>query len=237
MARKRGFRESRLEQLDGVAGRIVHQDLFTADSGDNVVAKVRSRRPQSRDDFRKVGDLYGKSIPASWFGLRAIRHRLTAAARWVWCAEYETQVVSRKHGEGRCGMHVFMKTKLLTVERNRGVDIVNDVPDLHCGHFESHSLRFRAPASAGDAAASARPLVQNHLRGRVATVRSGNAGKGVPSGTSLGHVADFVPRSLPRRLPPVRRGGRGRAGASVGIALGIAVKAVAIRPIALDGDK
>jgi hypothetical protein len=34
-------------------------------------------------------------------------------------------------------MHVLVKTELLAVERDRRVNVVNDVPDLNPGHWSA----------------------------------------------------------------------------------------------------
>jgi hypothetical protein len=54
--RKCGLRSSRFEQLDGVAGGVVHQDLLAPDAGDNVIAKVNTRLTEALDGRLDVGD-------------------------------------------------------------------------------------------------------------------------------------------------------------------------------------
>ena len=41
------------------------------------------------DPVGDVVDFNDESVPAPWFGLRAVRHCLSAAALTAWCAEDE----------------------------------------------------------------------------------------------------------------------------------------------------
>src|SRR2546426_11169138 len=71
----------RFKQFDGVAGRVVEQDLLSAHAGNNVVAGVGSRLAQRLDFARKVGDLEVYAGPAAWLRLSAIGHGLGGAPR------------------------------------------------------------------------------------------------------------------------------------------------------------
>src|SRR5207248_8556515 len=83
----------------------------------------------------EIVDFNRESVPASRLGLGPIGHRLTATTRRIRRAEYETQVPSGEHGKGRSRMHLFMEAKMLAVERDRSVHIVDDVADLNCSHL------------------------------------------------------------------------------------------------------
>ena len=63
-----GLGQDRLEQLDGVAGRVVDQDLLAADAGHDVVAEVRARAAERVDERGEIVDLEREAVPAA--GLR-----------------------------------------------------------------------------------------------------------------------------------------------------------------------
>src|SRR5205807_7931908 len=109
------------------------EDLLAANAGHDLVAKVGSRLAQRLDGGGEIVDFNREAVPASRLGSGPIGHRLAAAHR-IRRAEHKTQVASREHSKGRSRMHLFMEAKMLAVERDRSVDIVDDVTDLNGGH-------------------------------------------------------------------------------------------------------
>jgi hypothetical protein len=82
-----GFRDAGLEQLDGIAGRILQQDLLAANPLNDVVAEMNPSVSEHLYPVGEVGDFNDESVPSAWFGLRAVWHRLAAGALTAWCAE------------------------------------------------------------------------------------------------------------------------------------------------------
>jgi hypothetical protein len=74
----------RLEELDGVAGRIVEEDLLAAEAGYDVVAESRTRLAERLNRVFEIVDLEQKAIPAAWLRFATVRHRLGGAA-WPVC--------------------------------------------------------------------------------------------------------------------------------------------------------
>src|SRR6266851_3344449 len=52
-----------LEELDGITGRVVEQDLRAADAGQDVVTKPQAGSPKPRDLAREVGHRQLNAIP------------------------------------------------------------------------------------------------------------------------------------------------------------------------------
>jgi hypothetical protein len=82
-----GIRDAGLEQLDGIAGGILEQDLLPANPLNNVVAELNAALSEQLDPLGDVVDFKDESVPSPWFRLRAVRHCLSAAALTAWCAE------------------------------------------------------------------------------------------------------------------------------------------------------
>jgi hypothetical protein len=102
-----------------------------------VTMSLRNLTPfaaQLRHGAGQVGDLEGEAVPAAGLRHRAVRHRLAAPGPAAWRAEHQAQVTTRQHREGRGGMHHLGEAQLPGVERDRGVDIVDDVPHAYRGH-------------------------------------------------------------------------------------------------------
>src|SRR3954454_24796386 len=70
----------RLEQLDGIAGWILEEDLLAAGAGDDVVPEVGAACPQRLDEGREVGHLDREAVPSSRCRDGPVRHRLTPAS-------------------------------------------------------------------------------------------------------------------------------------------------------------
>src|SRR5205807_412917 len=63
-----------------------------------------------------------------------------------WRAQHETEVAAGEHRERRGRMHHLVETEVLAVERDRGVDVVDDIADADCGHCVSPSSASRCTA-------------------------------------------------------------------------------------------
>jgi hypothetical protein len=129
-----GLRDGGLEQLNGIAGRILEQDLLSANSLNNFVAETDAALSEQLDSVGDVVHLYDESVPSAWFGLRAVRHCLPTAALTAWCTEDKPQLAPIQHCKSRGWVHDLVKVQLLTVERDRGGDIVHDVADADTGY-------------------------------------------------------------------------------------------------------
>src|SRR5229473_4011598 len=85
----------RLEQLDGVARRVVDQDLLATDTGDDLVAELRAGCAQGRHERLEIGHFDREAVPAAWFWPAAIGHRLRPTAwrtRATWRTEHKAQI-------------------------------------------------------------------------------------------------------------------------------------------------
>ena len=97
----------------------------------NRAPAVRSRR----DGGLEILHLDREAVPAAGLLRPAIRHRLPTATRRVRLAQHQAQVAVLQHRERRRRMHDLAKPELTAVERDRRVDIVDDVSDLDRGHI------------------------------------------------------------------------------------------------------
>src|SRR6185437_4960832 len=124
-----------LEQLDGVPRGVLDEDLLAAHAGDDLVAEPGALRPECADETLKVGDLEGEAVPPSGRWPGAVGHGLAAARASAGRAEHQAQVTPGQHGEGRSGVHDLGKAEEMAVERDRLIDVVDDVPDADAGHL------------------------------------------------------------------------------------------------------
>jgi hypothetical protein len=130
----------RLEQLDGVAGGVIQQDLLATKPGHDVVAELRPRVAQGLDLAVKVVDLELDAVPAARLGPATIRHGLGGPAGSARSVHQQPKVAAREHGEAGGGMQLEGEAEPLGVEHDRRIDIVDDVADADSGH-RSASLR------------------------------------------------------------------------------------------------
>jgi SAM-dependent methyltransferase len=129
-----GLGKDRLEQLHGIARRVLGDDLPAARSAHDVVAESHATVMELPDERIEVGDLDREAVPAARRRHRPVRHRLTAARPAARRAEHQAQVATGEHREGRGGMHHLREAQVLRVERDRGVNVVDDVPDTYRRH-------------------------------------------------------------------------------------------------------
>ena len=89
----------RLEELDGVAGGILEEDLGPAWPGHDVVAEMNPRRAEPLNLCREVFDNEVDSVPATRTGLTAIRHRAPGGA----CRSAQQQPKSPRTTSAKAG--------------------------------------------------------------------------------------------------------------------------------------
>src|SRR5262249_55602610 len=131
----------RLEQLDGIPGRIVNQDLLPTIARDDLAAEVMTRRLQSGHLIFEIRDLKLNAVPATRGGTLAIRHGLAGTPTAARLIEQQVQLAAAQAGESGRGMHVHSEVECPCIELDRRVDVVDDVPNADC-HFDSSSLGY-----------------------------------------------------------------------------------------------
>ena len=138
-----------LEQLNRVPGRVIEQDLPAADPGDDVITERDPSTAQPVDNLLQVGDLERDAIPATGFRHRAVWHRARSASGAAphRGAEQQPEVAPAEDGEHRRRVHFLGEAQMQAVERDRGVDIVDDVTDAHGGQWRQLLRLFRCSAN------------------------------------------------------------------------------------------
>src|SRR5215204_3920493 len=126
-----------LEKLDGVAGRVLEQDLLSASALDDLVAEVRPSIAHSLDFAGEIIDLELDAVPAARLGLTSVGHGLACSAR-AGLVQQKAQVVSREDRETG-GVKLDTEAEPLDVERDRCFDVVDYVTHADRGH------RFNPP--------------------------------------------------------------------------------------------
>src|SRR5213594_671971 len=153
----RGFK-----QLDGVACRVVEQDLLAAHAGDNLVSEMGSRLAQRLDFAREVVDLELYAVPAAWLGLATIGHGLGGTPGTEGRVQQEAEVASRDDCEAGGGPELDAEAETLRVEGDCRIHIIDYVThgdwshgELSCFlavlsqlYNEQHQRRRAAPAAA-----------------------------------------------------------------------------------------
>jgi hypothetical protein len=124
----------RLEQLDGIASRVIQQDLPATKPAHDVVAEPRSRLAQAVDLAVEIIDLQLDPVPAARLGPATIRHRLGGPTRAAHCVHQQPQIAAREHGEAGRGVQLNGEAEPLGIERDRCIDVVDDVADADSGH-------------------------------------------------------------------------------------------------------
>src|SRR5947209_941681 len=132
----------RLEELNGIAAWVLNQDRLAAGAGDDLVAEPDSGLPQLVDGRAEIGDFEGEPIPAARLGFAAVWHGLRAATRSAWTVEHEPQVTPGQHGKRCRRMHFLVEPEVLAIERDGGVDVVDDLPHLSGSHARQRT-RFK----------------------------------------------------------------------------------------------
>src|SRR5581483_9108638 len=140
-----GFGDDRFEQLDGVARRVLDEELLAADAGHDVFAEVGPAGPEPLDEAFEVDDLEAESVPAAGRRECPVRHGPAPAGPAAGGAEHEPEIAAGEHGEGRRGVHDLLEVEETAVEVDRLVDVVDDVADAHAGHGHLPSTGATGP--------------------------------------------------------------------------------------------
>src|SRR5262245_54027064 len=127
----RGFKE-----FDGIAGRIVDEDLLAAHPGDDLVSEVDSRLAQRLDFARQVVDLELDAIPPTWLGLATIGHGLGGSSGAAGRAQQEAEVAACHDRETRGGPERHAEAEPLGVEGNGRIHVMDDVPHGNWRHVD-----------------------------------------------------------------------------------------------------
>jgi hypothetical protein len=125
----RALSTRRLEQLDGVAGGILEQDLLAARPANDVVAEGEARGPQPLDISRDVVNDEVDAVPAAGTGCAPVGHRPPGRARRT--AEQQPQVAAHDVGESGRGAGAQRKAEVLGVKGDGVLDVVDHVADVH----------------------------------------------------------------------------------------------------------
>ncbi len=121
------FGRVRLEQLDEVARWILEQDLLPANTLSNFVPKAAASRREPGDVGVQVLNNEVDTVPAARCLLLARGHAGATSGAGLGLSQVEVHVPERDFCERRSGMHLQSEAKMMGVEVNRGVDIVNDI--------------------------------------------------------------------------------------------------------------
>src|SRR5262245_58345312 len=91
----------------------------------------------------EILDVDHEAVPSSRLGSGPVGHRLTAATLTARGTEGQAQVASSQHGEGGCRMHLLGEAEVSGIERDRLIDVIDDVADAYGSHspFPYSTLR------------------------------------------------------------------------------------------------
>src|SRR3954465_3945558 len=90
--------------------------------------------PQRLHQARWIVELNLNAIPAAWLGSPPIRHGLASAPAAAWRVQQQPQIPPREHGESRARVHLHVEPEVLSVERDRRIDVVHDIADADRSH-------------------------------------------------------------------------------------------------------
>src|SRR3712207_5003251 len=94
-----------LEKFDGVAGRVLEQDLLAAPAAYALVAKVRPRLAHALDFPAEILDFELDAVPTSRLGPASVGHGLPCSPRSR-RVQQEPQVAPREDRETGGGVHL-----------------------------------------------------------------------------------------------------------------------------------
>jgi hypothetical protein len=121
-------------KLDGIAGRVVEEDLLAAEPGHDVVAKARPSFAQRRDLVFEIVDLELDAVPTARLRLASIRHRLRGPARSTRCIKQKSQIAPREDGKAGRGPRSDGETEVLGVEIDCRIHVVYEIAHADSGH-------------------------------------------------------------------------------------------------------
>jgi hypothetical protein len=128
------LRHYRLEEFNRVARGVFQENLLATDTGNDVVAEVGARLAQPLYGGGEVVNFEREAVPPARLRSGAVGHGLSTSARWIGGAEDETQIAAREHRKGGRRVHLKLEAKVLRIERNGGLHIVDDIADLNGSH-------------------------------------------------------------------------------------------------------
>jgi hypothetical protein len=114
--------------------RVLEQDLAAAHPAHDLVAEAEPGGAEGLDLARDVVDFELDAVPAARLRDAAVGHRLGGAAGTADGVEQQAQVSPGEGGEAGSRMELDGEAEVPGVERDRGVDVVDDVADTHGGH-------------------------------------------------------------------------------------------------------
>src|SRR6266487_360500 len=137
-----------LEELDGVAGRVIQHDLGPARPGHDVAAKLQAGSAEPVHLGAQV--LYDEldAVPAPRGRLPAVGQGPAARAQLP--AEQQSKVVASDRGKCRHGVGLDGEAQVGGVEMDGGSDVVDDVADVARSHEDVHlrvAARVISPSS------------------------------------------------------------------------------------------
>src|ERR671910_2267500 len=130
-----------LEKFDGVAGRVLEQDLLAAPAAYGLVAEARPSITHALDFAGEVPDLQLDAVPASGLGPASVGHGLprSPGSRRV---QQEAQIAPREAREAGGGVHLDAEAEVPSVEGDRRIYVIDNVTHAYRSHRYSSFKRF-----------------------------------------------------------------------------------------------
>src|SRR5918994_5477007 len=127
-----------LEKFDGVAGRVLEQDLLAAPAAYDLVAEARPSIAHALDFAGEVPDLELDAVPASGLGSAPVGHGLPrpSGPRRV---QQQLQVPPREGREAGGRVELDAEAEVPGVELDRLLDVLDYVTHADHGHRRSSS--------------------------------------------------------------------------------------------------
>ena len=99
-----------------------------------ALRKCAPRVAQGLDRASKIVNFESDAVPATRLGLAAIGHGLGGPPGASWGVEQELEVASREPGEAGAGVEVDPEAEMLGVERDRRLDVIDNVAHADRAH-------------------------------------------------------------------------------------------------------
>src|SRR6266404_703476 len=116
-----------LEQLDRIARGVVDQNLFPSRARNDLAAKPGAGLPQRLHQRYKIVSLKHQPVPAARDRLGTIGKEMRGGAPWP--AQPERELTALYHRKGRAPPVHECEPKGVDVERQRSIDIADQVSD------------------------------------------------------------------------------------------------------------
>src|SRR5215218_6700033 len=98
---------------------------------------MNPRCTHGRNGAVEVIDLHHEPVPSTGLWSGSVRHRLRTSALAPRGAEDQPEVAALEHREGRSRVRLLAETEVLAVERDRLVDVLDDVTNTDRRHAGS----------------------------------------------------------------------------------------------------